>query len=215
MGSVRAISDAAGAVTATWRTDEFGVPTATTGTTTQPFAYTGEPRDATGLSYLRARYYDPSLGRFMSRDPLVGSSSSPQSLNRYVYAANNPQTYVDPSGRCFMVVPGAAAAGAGVGSVVPVAGTAAGAAAVGFIAFLGCVIIVASSLIDTKEGGVVPQRQDNWEKQIHRWEPPAPVWEPGKGPIGPRGPGRHIWWKIIAGTLVVARVGKSLVLRPR
>jgi RHS repeat-associated protein len=56
-------------VTATYRTDEFGVLTATTGSSTQPFGFTGEPRDGTGLSYLRARYYDPGLGRFMGRDP--------------------------------------------------------------------------------------------------------------------------------------------------
>jgi len=98
LGSVRAITDAAGAVTATWRTDEFGIPTASTGTSSQPFAFTGEPRDATGLTYLRARYYDPSLGRFMSRDPLVGNPRSCQTLNRYAYVGNNPVTYADPSG---------------------------------------------------------------------------------------------------------------------
>jgi RHS repeat-associated protein len=72
LGSVRAITDAAGAVTATYRTDEFGIPTATTSTSSQPFAFTGEPRDGTGLSYLRARYYEPSLGRFLSRDTWPG-----------------------------------------------------------------------------------------------------------------------------------------------
>ena len=92
LGSVRAITDASGAVTATYRTDEFGLPTATTGTTSQPFGFTGEPRDATGLLYLRARYYDPSLGRFISRDTWSGSLAAPQSLNRYVYVGNNPTT---------------------------------------------------------------------------------------------------------------------------
>ena len=98
LGSVRAITDAAGAVTATYRTDEFGVPTATTGTSTQPFAFTGEPRDASGLSYLRARAYDPSLGRFMSRDTWHGTLGAPQTLDRYVYVGNNPTTDADPSG---------------------------------------------------------------------------------------------------------------------
>lgn len=76
LGSVRAITDAAGAVTATYRTDEFGIPTASTGTSSQPFTFTGEPHDATGLTFLRARYYDPSLGRFMSRDTWAGNSRS-------------------------------------------------------------------------------------------------------------------------------------------
>jgi len=70
LGSVRAITDAAGAVTATYRTDEFGLPTASTGTSSQPFAFTGEPRDATGLTYLRARYYDPSLGQVPEPGPI-------------------------------------------------------------------------------------------------------------------------------------------------
>jgi RHS repeat-associated protein len=85
-------------VTATYRTDEFGIPTATTGTSSQPFGFTGEPRDATGLTYLRARYYDPSLGRFLSRDPLAGNPRMCQTLNRYAYVTNNPATDTDPSG---------------------------------------------------------------------------------------------------------------------
>ena len=99
LGSVRAVSDASGTVTATYRTDEFGVPTTPTGSSTQPFTYTGEPRDATGLVYLRARYYDPTLGRFMSRDPFAGFGASPLSLNRYAYVGNNPATARDPSGQ--------------------------------------------------------------------------------------------------------------------
>jgi RHS repeat-associated protein len=98
LGSVRAITDATGAVIAASRTDEFGVPTATTGSSTQPFGFTGEPHDGTGLSYLRARYYDPSLGRFMSRDPLPGNPRICQTQDRYSYATNNPTRQVDPSG---------------------------------------------------------------------------------------------------------------------
>jgi len=85
-------------VTTTYRTDEYGLPTATTGTSSQPFAFTGEPRDATGLIYLRARYYDPALGRFMSRDTWPGGLAAPGTLDRYAYVGNNPATYADPSG---------------------------------------------------------------------------------------------------------------------
>jgi RHS repeat-associated protein len=48
--------------------------------------------------HLRARYYDPAIGRFLSADPLVGAPSQPQTLNRYAYALNNPVNRVDPTG---------------------------------------------------------------------------------------------------------------------
>jgi RHS repeat-associated protein len=98
LGSIRALTNAAGTVTATYRTDEWGVTTATTGGSTQPLTFTGEPRDATGLTYLRARYYDPDLGRFVSRDTWLGAPDAPQTQNRYSYATNNPATLTDPSG---------------------------------------------------------------------------------------------------------------------
>ena len=98
LGSTRVLTDASGAATAGYRTDEYGVPTVTTGSSAQPFRFTGEPRDATGLSYVRARYHDPNLGRFMSRDVWAGDPSACQTLNRYAYVLNNPLTRVDPSG---------------------------------------------------------------------------------------------------------------------
>ena len=48
--------------------------------------------------YLRARYYDPALGRFLGRDPFTGVATSPQSLNRYLYVLNNPVLLIDPYG---------------------------------------------------------------------------------------------------------------------
>ena len=48
---------------------------------------------------MRARYYDPSTGRFISRDPLNGSLTNPQSQNPYAYSLNNPINYSDPSGQ--------------------------------------------------------------------------------------------------------------------
>ncbi len=52
----------------------------------------------TGTVYLRARYYNPSIGRFISRDSYAGKASDPLSLNLYTYCANNPIVYVDTSG---------------------------------------------------------------------------------------------------------------------
>ena len=52
----------------------------------------------TGLSYFGARYYDPTLGRFMGVDPVGFAESNPQSFNRYAYGNNNPYRYADPNG---------------------------------------------------------------------------------------------------------------------
>jgi RHS repeat-associated protein len=98
LGSVRAITTNGG-VTATYRADDWGKLTSQTGATTQPYKFAGEPADATGLSYLRARYYDPSLGRFLSRDTIMSAGGSSARLNRYSYVLNNPAQLVDPLGR--------------------------------------------------------------------------------------------------------------------
>ena len=50
------------------------------------------------MYYLRARYYDPQIGRFTSFDIQEGTVDSSQDLNRYVYCVNNPIKYIDPSG---------------------------------------------------------------------------------------------------------------------
>src|SRR6185437_16799532 len=88
LGSVRAITNGSGTLIQTYRTDEFGIPTQTNGTSTQPFQYTGQQVDGNGLIYLHARYYDPTSGRFLSRDPLFGSLASPLSLNPFGYVLN-------------------------------------------------------------------------------------------------------------------------------
>lgn len=63
------------------------------------FRFTGEALDpGTGLYFLRARYYDPSVGRFIGRDPFPGLLRLPLSMNRYQYGLGNPNRYTDPSG---------------------------------------------------------------------------------------------------------------------
>src|SRR3989304_2047157 len=65
----------------------------------EAYKYTGEKHDdPTGLVYLRARQYDPDLGRFVSADPVLGALGMPQTLNRYAYVVNNPLKYTDPTG---------------------------------------------------------------------------------------------------------------------
>ena len=60
--------------------------------------FTGQRLDGTGLYYYGARYYDPTIGRFISADTIVPGFANPQSLNRYSYCLNNPLKYTDPSG---------------------------------------------------------------------------------------------------------------------
>ena len=71
-----------------------------------PFGFTGEFTDATALVHLRARQYDATIGRFLSIDPLMPTRARPH-LATYVYAIDNPMTYVDPEGTLpFLVVLG-------------------------------------------------------------------------------------------------------------
>jgi RHS repeat-associated protein len=59
----------------------------------------GQRRDASaGLLFYNARYYDPTIGRFISADTMVPNPINPQDLNRFTYARNNPVRYTDPSG---------------------------------------------------------------------------------------------------------------------
>ena len=70
----------------------------------QSHPYTGEYWDQDSqLLYLRARWYDPKVGRFVSADPFEGKQRNPRSLNRYVYAHSDPVHGKDPSGRFTMM----------------------------------------------------------------------------------------------------------------
>ena len=63
------------------------------------YAYSGERYNViSGLQFLRARWYDTDTGRFISEDSYLGTQENPLSRNRYIYTANNPVNYVDPSG---------------------------------------------------------------------------------------------------------------------
>ncbi len=97
LNSVRQETDAAGNVLTTRSFDPYGVPL--DGNGGAPFGYTGEQTDATGLVFLRARYMQPGLGRFLSRDPWSGDELRPGSMNGWIYVVCNPINSVDPTGR--------------------------------------------------------------------------------------------------------------------
>ena len=62
--------------------------------------FTGYTEDVNSdLVYMQQRYYDPSIGRFLSIDPVAINPEEPTTYNRYAYANNNPHKYVDPDGR--------------------------------------------------------------------------------------------------------------------
>jgi RHS repeat-associated protein len=99
-GSVRQLTNAAGAVTDTYAYDAFGNKISSTGTTPNEFLYRGEQYDPDlGLYYLRARYYNATTGRFLSRDPEDGKPIDPKSLHKYLYADGDPINGIDPTGR--------------------------------------------------------------------------------------------------------------------
>lgn len=58
-----------------------------------------------GLYYLNARYYDPEDGRFLTEDTYRGENDQPDIQHLYVYCANNPVNYVDPSGHFAVALP--------------------------------------------------------------------------------------------------------------
>jgi RHS repeat-associated protein len=102
LGSVIALTDATGKPRAGYIYDPWGnallsIPDSVG--TKNKFRFTGEALDpGTQLYYLRARYYDPSIGRFIGCDPLPGSVAFPLSRNRYQYSLSNPIRYTDPLG---------------------------------------------------------------------------------------------------------------------
>jgi RHS repeat-associated protein len=74
--------------------------TTITGDDSEGRGYTGQYKDENGLLYLHARFYDPTIGRFISPDPMI-SSARPIGVNRYAYAFNDPVNNTDIDGLGF------------------------------------------------------------------------------------------------------------------
>jgi len=96
LGSIIGLTDAAGSIATTYTYEPYGRTTRTGATSTNAQQYTARENDGLALYYYRARYYNPTFGRFISEDP-AGFRSSDYNLYRYV--AGSPTNATDPSGR--------------------------------------------------------------------------------------------------------------------
>lgn len=92
-GDVIGVVNESGTVVNNYTYDAWGGIVSQTEGISNPIKYAGEYYDdELGMYYLRARYYDPSIGRFTSKDPVESG------MNRYAYCGNNPVNRIDPSG---------------------------------------------------------------------------------------------------------------------
>jgi RHS repeat-associated protein len=104
LGSTRALTDNLGQLTDTYIFSAFGELLAGTGITENNYLFTGEQFDPNlGFYYLRARFYNPAIGRFLTVDPFPGSIYDPPSLHKYPYCGVDPVNSVDPSGQITIV----------------------------------------------------------------------------------------------------------------
>ncbi len=100
LGTTERLTDTNQSTTDTRQYDAFGLLTSSSGSTSTPFGFAGawgyqEDPDS-GLKLLGHRYYDPSTGRFLTRDPVKDGR------NWYGYCGNNPARYIDATGRKFI-----------------------------------------------------------------------------------------------------------------
>jgi RHS repeat-associated protein len=95
LGSPVAVTDSLGAVQTEYTYDAFGRTTVTGASNSSSYQYTGRENDGTGLYYLRARYYDPNLQRFIHEDPIGFRGGD---INVYTYVGNNSLNFIDPLG---------------------------------------------------------------------------------------------------------------------
>lgn len=100
LGSTVLTTDQSGNVVTKYEYDPFGQLIGQDGISNTNYLYTGQEYDQeSDLYYYNARYYNPRLGRFISRDPYLGRDGDSLSRNGYTYVKNNPLKYVDPTGQ--------------------------------------------------------------------------------------------------------------------
>jgi choice-of-anchor C domain-containing protein len=99
LGSTRLLTDAQGNVLNAYDYEAFGETISQTGTAQNQYLFAGEQFDSgLGDYYLRDRFYDSDIGRFTRRDTFEGQLGEPLTLHDYLYAHNNPENSIDPTG---------------------------------------------------------------------------------------------------------------------
>ncbi|MBI4685142.1 MAG: hypothetical protein HY755_08070 [Nitrospirae bacterium] len=149
IGSTIAITDSLGNTVNKYAYDAFGKVISQTETIPNPFKYVGRfgvMDDGNGLLYMRARYYDPEVGRFINKDPVRFIDGS----NTYVYVENNPIRFIDPLGNDLLDVSLSCVA-ATLGTFFPEVGAAAAIPLAG----LACAISTDAASIGLTLGGIL------------------------------------------------------------
>ena len=164
-GDVVNLTDSTGAITKSYKYDAFGVEQNVDDADNNAFRYCGEYYDSeSGTIYLRARYYDPTIGRFISRDSVTGENTDPLSLNLYTYCHNNPIIGTDPSGHIPRWLKNTLKVAAGVavigGLAVATAVTGGAAAVVAGAALSGAIAGGASGAVIGTIGGAI---ENGWD----------------------------------------------------
>jgi RHS repeat-associated protein len=96
LGSIRSVTNSSKNIIAASTYHPFGETEVEEGS--EHYLFNGKEKDTTGLYYYGARYYDPQIGRFITKDSLKGRLINSQTLNRFSYCLNNPIKYIDPKG---------------------------------------------------------------------------------------------------------------------
>jgi len=99
-GSAIALTDSGENLVVKYAYDQFGRVANTEGALSQPFRYAGRYGvvDDGPIVFIRARYYDSVIARFLTKDTKAGDIKDGQSIHRYIYAINNPIRLIDISG---------------------------------------------------------------------------------------------------------------------
>jgi RHS repeat-associated protein len=98
--SVRGLTDEGGDLSDTYVYDAYGQPVSHAGAADQPFGFGSMMWDPTlDLYYAVERWYEPTSGRFVSRDPVLGDPTQPLTTNPYLFGRGDPVHYLDPSGQ--------------------------------------------------------------------------------------------------------------------
>jgi RHS repeat-associated protein len=170
LGSTRLLSGEGGETTAAFSYTPYGGLEGSTGTQTTPLGFAGQYTDAeTGFQYLRARFYDPATGQFLTRDPVEDLTREP-----YSYALDNPVRNVDPAGLFPIAIPVPIEC---FGGPWACAGAGAGIACASLAPCRDAAAEAANELVDLFDGEDTGEASSSADENEPCLEPPVDPWE--------------------------------------